>query len=175
MPGTPQAFCEEIVDRPVRERTRPLRVREKVPWEEQHLIPIPRAAIQGTGPFSGKWPLSVIFPIPPMHLDPCLLADQMRKSRSTEAQIERAVKALKKKLSAWRRDGWNRFRNRFQVRDHHGSWVSAMDSSDLVIYKGDQPGRRLRWKAVRSLPRRAAAPPRRPARAAHAAHATDCS
>ena len=160
MPGTPAAFGEEIVDRPVRERTRPFRVREKVPWEEQHLIPIPRAAIQGTGTFSGKWPLSVIFPIPPMHLDPCLLADQMRKSRSTEAQIERAVKALKKKLSAWRRDGWNRFRNRFQVRDHHGNWVSAMNCSDLVIYKGDQPGRRLRWKAVRPLLRRPAPPPR---------------
>ena len=84
MPGTPAAFGEEIVDRPVRERTRPFRVREKVPWEEQHLIPIPRAAIQGTGPFSGKWPLSVIFPMPPMHLDPCLLADEMRNKEREE-------------------------------------------------------------------------------------------
>ena len=167
MPGTPPAFAEEIVDRPVRERTRPFRPQCKVPWEENHLIPIPRAAIKGTGPFSGKWPLSVIFPMPPMHLDPCLLAAEMRKSGSTEAQIERAVKALKKKLSVWRRDGWNRFRTRFQVRDHHGNWVSAMDCSDLVIYRGDQPGRRLRWKAVRPRPA-APAPPRRARRARRA-------
>ena len=104
MPGTPAAFAEEIVDRAVRVRTRPFRVREKVPWEEKNLIPIPRAAIKGTGPFSGKWPLSVIFPMPPMHLDPCLLAAEMRKSRSTKAQIERAVKALKKKLSQFVRN-----------------------------------------------------------------------
>ena len=62
MPGTPPAFGEEIVDRAVRERTRPFRPQCKVPWEENNLIPIPRAAIKGTGPFSGKWPLSVIFP-----------------------------------------------------------------------------------------------------------------
>ena len=68
MPGTPPAFAEEIVDRAVRVRPRPFRVREKVPWEEKNLIPIPRAAIKGTGLFSGKWPLSVIFPMPPMHL-----------------------------------------------------------------------------------------------------------
>ena len=104
MPGTPAAFGEEIVDRAVRERTRPFRPQCKVPWEENNLIPIPRAAIKGTGPFSGKWPLSVIFPMPPMHLDPCLLAAEMRKSGSTEAQIERAVKALKKKLSQFVRN-----------------------------------------------------------------------
>ena len=82
MPGTPPAFAEEIVDRAVRVRPRPFRVREKVPWEEKNLIPIPRAATQGTGLFSGTWPLSVIFPIPPMHLDPCLLAAEMRKSQA---------------------------------------------------------------------------------------------
>jgi len=50
MPGTPAAFAEEIVVRAVRERTRPLRVREKVPMGEQQPIPTPRAVIQGKGP-----------------------------------------------------------------------------------------------------------------------------
>ena len=89
MPGTPPAFDEEIVDRAVWERTRPFRPQCKVPWEENNLIPIPRAAIKGTGPFSGKWPLSVIFPMPPMHLDPCLLAAEMRKKSGWGTVIPR--------------------------------------------------------------------------------------
>ena len=109
-----------------------------VPLEEVRLASLPRAP----GSSWMIWPTSILCQFPPPNKDPRLVEAKGRRLGWSDEQIDEKIDETEQERLEWCAVGWQRYRDRQQVRDRHGNWVPAMDVTDLIIYRGDEPGRR---------------------------------